>query len=891
MPTIMFRSLQHFSFVHCIFCLLWSTEVSIAAELSSNIDVVLQSTKPLLRPRQGRLPMYVLPISHGLNAIPDAQAEEALRALDARGIGYTVDWNPKQFATSLAEGVRIAKLQQKIGQPVAIHATACLQGFCDNRPETLHVDGDGKRFADDSCGAPLGCPFALEHRIPAIRDQVAAFVHGYREAGVTIDFIFADWEIDGPIEWNDNWTSAKRCERCLHHVKDIADFRHYQAALRKIRSRLQREAFASVVTKAFPQALVGNYAVYPHDGYRYWYDYFEKPAADGMPFRADQSARYREWYPEFPETGYTFAMPVVYTWYRTFDWYDFKQTNYRWFYNLLLNGTNAGKNTPATTPIIPFVHWHTTAPPANPDPRVVPMSETAYQELLWHLLLRGHDTFFLWCLNEELAKEVRLVHEVYTAAGQYQGFLERGTPICFDVPKQPSAVVSGLRLGDQVLVRRTEFEKPSANASKTHIQLAENPLAQIEIPAQPGNHVVPVETVTAKNHLLRRGEETQFPIGWYDIPNEDEELREMADAGINLIRCTDRAALDRVARCGLLGWMPLSVQQGATPELRQQILSVVDHPALAVWEGPDEMIWNFTAYSGLEKSTGIKKEDWYEQRTNAIAYAESQAATVLPNMRAGIALVKSLDPGKRPFWMNEAADSDLRYTRGYAGVVDAIGCDYYPVRTGEFDLRTIGKMVDRWHAVGRGKPVWMVLQAFSWHPMVPARGRRYPHFTESRFMAYASITHGGQGIFYWGSFNIDDPAFRKSMYAMTAELAALQPFLIAPSLPDVKADVILDLFEPPGRGVRAVARQAGDDLLVILVNEDEHRHLAIDVKGLAHCNGRTLYELYGPDEAVVDQGDIAVRMKPFEARLYCTSRRFESSRKAGREYVSPPPSK
>ena len=237
--------------------------------------------------------------------------------------------------------------------------------------------------------------------------------------------------------------------------------------------------------------------------------------------------------------------------------------------------------------------------------------------------------------------------------------------------------------------------------------------------------------------------------------------------------------------------------------------------------------------------------------------------------------------------MNEAADSDLRYARGYAGVVDAIGCDYYPVRSGPFDLRTIGRMVDRWDAVGRGKPVWMVLQAFSWHPMVPERGRRYPHFSESRYMAYGAIAHGSRAVLYWGANLIDDPAFRQSLYALTSELAALQPFLTGIEFPNVEAKVIRDLFEPTGLGVRCVARQSGDDLLVILVNEDEHRHLSVDVRGLATWNGRRLFELYGSDEVAVDGGDIAVRLKPLEARVYCTGRRFESSRKTGRDYTSP----
>ncbi|MCA9012378.1 MAG: hypothetical protein KDB01_21655 [Planctomycetaceae bacterium] len=858
------------------------------------LTTVLENTDPLSEPRGGRLPMYILPISDYLKGLSDSETETQLRALEARGIGYTVDWQPAQYEASAAEALRIARLQQKIGQPVAINATACLHAFCDGSAETLHVDAEGHRFADDSCGSSLGCPFALNHRIPVIREQVEKFVRAYQNAGQSIDFIFADWEVDGPIEWNDTRRSAQKCISCQRHVQQLNDFRHYQTALRRIRSTLQREAFAMPITQAFPQALVGNYGVNPHDGYRYWYDYFEHPAGEDMPFLADRKARYREWYPEFAETNYTFAMPVVYTWYPTFDWYDFESTDFRWLYNMLKESSSVGRNTPASTPIIPFVHWHTTAPPQNPRPDVKQMSPQAYQDLLWHMLLRGHDTFFLWCLADELATEVRLVHQVYRESMLYSGFLSRGEPITFDVPPQPSTVISGLRLGNSVLIRRSEYAPTSGPMSPVKLRLGDDSEQSIEIPPGVGNQIVTTQANAEESHapklplLLQRGSDALFPIGCYELPADDAALKEMAEAGINLIRCGNRGDLDRVHAVNALGWIPMSVQQGATDELRKRVAALVDHPALAVWEGPDEIIWNFTAYSGLLKSAGITKEDWYEQRPNAVAYAESQAAIILPKMREGIALIKSLDPHQRPFWMNEAADSDLRYTRGYVNSVQCLGCDYYPVRGNvEYDLRSIGQMVDRWAAVGRDKPVWMVLQAFSWHTMFPERGVRYPTFAESRYMAYSAIAHGAQGILYWGSTEIQDPAFRQSIYALTSELATLQPFLTRQPMPHARAVVVRDLFEPPGAGVRIDVRAHGDELLVILVNEDNHRHLGVDVQGLKLGDGRKLFELYGPDEVTVENEGFALRMRPLESRIYCTTRDFEAQRVAGRQYVSP----
>ena len=89
--------------------------------------------------------------------------------------------------------------------------------------------------------------------------------------------------------------------------------------------------------------------------------------------------------------------------------------------------------------------------------KVTPMSEKTYQELLWHMFLRGHDSMFLFCGDAEAANEVRLLQEVYAAALEYKEFLDKGVPVTFEIPDAAGAVVSGLRLGDKVLVRRTDF--------------------------------------------------------------------------------------------------------------------------------------------------------------------------------------------------------------------------------------------------------------------------------------------------------------------------------------------------------------------------------------------------------------------------------------------------
>lgn len=386
-----------------------------------------------------------------------------LQELNARGIGAISNWNPGPREQFLSAGIRVARILQRLGLPIAVHASAMLSSFCNGDPDTAHVDEHRGPFFDKSFGAgvKMGCPFALEHRKPVLKRQVENFARAYREEGLNVDILFVDWEVDGPIEWNGPWASSKRCRRCREHIPNIDDFSAFQAALRRKRAELQRTVLAEPVRSAFPNALVGNYAVAPHDGYRYWYDYFET-FVEGAPHRQDDRARYRKWFQEFPLTGYTMAMPVVYTWYATPTWCNFPNTDYRWFYNLLLEGSSVGQHTPRDVPLVTFVHWHTTAPPPSPDPAVRQFSATYYQEFLWHLLLRGHDTFIMWCLPQETVQETELVHQVYAASLEYRQYLDQGEPISFEVPKQPGPVVSDLRLGDAVLVRRTDFDHHSA---------------------------------------------------------------------------------------------------------------------------------------------------------------------------------------------------------------------------------------------------------------------------------------------------------------------------------------------------------------------------------------------------------------------------------------------
>jgi hypothetical protein len=381
---------------------------------------------------------------------------------------------------------------------------------------------------------------------------------------------------------------------------------------------------------------------------------------------------------------------------------------------------------------------------------------------------------------------------------------------------------------------------------------------------------------------------TLFPIGFYHFP-ENAEAAAMAANGVNLFRCGDTAELDRAHALGAYGWLPLPMHAPLTPEHGALIREAAAHPALAVWEGPDEMVWNFTAYSGLARNgTHERTGAWWDQTPKAVAYAKEQAAIIMPNVHAWAARIRELDGANRPIWFNEAYRSDVAYVRQYMDVVDITGCDLYPIKSTERLPAHVADSTERFTLVGEGKPVYMVLQAFSWHELREKDGQNlpaaYPTFVESRLMAWASIAHGARGVLYWGSAYTKNAEFLQGIYAVTRELGALQPFLIANELYGVSVKLIEEPTLAPQRGVAHVARVNDGEGLVVLINEDEKEHMGVELQGLSALEGRTLHLNFGDETLSVRNGRVLTRMQPYEVKIFTTTPDAAGTDVTGRDF-------
>ena len=77
-----------------------------------------------------------------------------------------------------------------------------------------------------------------------------------------------------------------------------------------------------------------------------------------------------------------------------------------------------------------------------------------------------------------------------------------------------------------------------------------------------------------------------------------------------------------------------------------------------------------------------------------------------------------------------------------------------------------------------------------------------------------------------------------------------------------------------------------NDYLLLLVNEDDHHRLGVDVLRLGAINGRKLHQLYGEEEAKVTGGNLVTRMQPFEVKLFSTIKsKYETEWREGRDFV------
>ena len=255
--------------------------------------------------------------------------------------------------------------------------------------------------------------------------------------------------------------------------------------------------------------------------------------------------------------------------------------------------------------------------------------------------------------------------------------------------------------------------------------------------ATPTEHQNPsVDSCFNKDGFLHVDGIARLIIGLYELPEEDERLREVAESGFNLVRAPqDIKSLDRIGKHSLYAWICLDsagqlteADHNGEQKLTEIINKFKDQPSLLVWELPDEALWNIwwsrfpwvfgeqqrelhkhieearnttlnvdtaKCRSLLEKANDYNERGLWNQAEEIydtlwsqlevknphpdwkMSQCPDQANDLTDAIARGCRVVKHLDP-KRAIWQNHAPRNSVRSLAKYNQTIDAVGCDIYP---------------------------------------------------------------------------------------------------------------------------------------------------------------------------------------------------------------------
>jgi hypothetical protein len=428
-----------------------------------------------------------------------------------------------------------------------------------------------------------------------------------------------------------------------------------------------------------------------------------------------------------------------------------------------------------------------------------------------------------------------------------------------------------------------------------------------------------------------------FILGLYENPKDDDVLAQVAEAGFSLVQSRAHTEdLDRLHEHGLWAWINTGYAIDLSEDTEQRSARLEEmadsygrHPALLVWEVPDEALWNcwhipngwrsaeeprrlrefiaaiddkdraaalnarldeanrLRGIARYAESEAIAEALWEElgetspRSDQKLSDAEARAQRMAAGMLEGYRKLRALDPD-HPIWMNHAPRNQIEQLALFNQAADIVGCDIYPVpeslRVKHSDLTdrtlsSVGAYTTRMQEAAPGKPVWMVLQGFGWGDILPREAEevrktlREPTLHETRFMAYNAIVRGARGLLYWGTHAIpEDAPIRDHLLALARELTAWQPVLSAPDA-DLDLNVrIAPTYGSVDREVQVLAKDVDGRIVLIVVNEWTDP-LAYSIEGLDAAEGVVYRERETDVLATVQDGALSLHIAPHAIHL------------------------
>jgi len=408
-------------------------------ERPSFIERVKAEIPPLKNERGTRWPMIMWEC---LDFEP--KPPEIYKALLDRGLTQHVRMDPKMIPT--------AKAIQKAGAPVIM-----MQGSGGAWPYNMakswahqYVEGYEKKVSKRWWPSWKACPAVFEGwRVNA--DRVRETLRAYRDAGVTVDAVWMDWEGEPSSSGaKEGWENATHCKRCRETLPPavLRDHTLWRAYCYRLHKDLIASYLAAPVREVFPGCSVTNWMLVCSTEDRVVRGWGNGKIAATVPSMV---------------TG---TNPVAYGndvfwkfWER--EWPLERLTVDRFYTHLLLRQVSDDTaNKLIFAPEKDSFPWVARWCPDVGDPKIPMISREAYREALRHLWLRGADSLQIFNATRKGYEDIVFAEvvdavAVYDEMLAYVRFLEEGEVVCCDVPdvRYDGVLWSGLRLESEALVR------------------------------------------------------------------------------------------------------------------------------------------------------------------------------------------------------------------------------------------------------------------------------------------------------------------------------------------------------------------------------------------------------------------------------------------------------
>ena len=411
-----------------------------ADEKKTSVLEEIRKIPPLKNDRGNRRPMIMW------EAVSfEPQAAEVYQALLARGLTQHVQMDAKMIET--------AKALQGAGAPVIMMQGAGGPFGYDHAPGWEHQFDEGyKPWVPDSWWpSSKACPAVFEGwRVNA--DGLRDTLRSYRDAGVTVNAVWMDWEGEPMSSAHQGaWENARHCTRCRQTLPSavLADSSLWPGYCKRLAQEILGCYLAAPVREVFPACSITNWVTVcatPERPLRGWDDHAGSPATPTM-FTATNPIAYGN------DVFFRAAWKA--------DWkLDGEHVDQLYMHLLLRQVSGNEANAEQLAPQLKAVPWVARWCPDIGDETIPMMSCERYREALRHIWLRGCEGMQVFQPARAgyahiVATELQDAVAVYDEMLAYREFLDKGSVLNTDTPavQDDGVIWSGLRMGGRAVVR------------------------------------------------------------------------------------------------------------------------------------------------------------------------------------------------------------------------------------------------------------------------------------------------------------------------------------------------------------------------------------------------------------------------------------------------------